>query len=245
MSPSASNRVKSQRVVLTAVLLLLATNAWLHAAAQSQNPTAREATRGTQQQLVQPSTTLVQRLRRLLNLSPPLAVGGSRSGSGQRVCLISPWPTTPPQGQMPALALVPATTPLLLAVGPLNEIQILRRDRIVWRQRASSTSPIVGPIPWPLEPLQPSEQALVRLRPAGAAGADFAEIQLEVPSAQSMQNYQQLLGELLVDPSRWPAAIEAELSRNPELAVALASDPRAPAAIQRIWQESTVDGVCQ
>lgn len=233
--PTASFlRLTGRRAALAAALLLVLAQPGPRADAQSRP-----------QQLVQPSVTLAQRLRRLLNLSPPLAVGGSRSGAGQRVCLLSPWPTTPPRGQKSAVALVPTTTPLLLTDGPLNEIQILRDDRIVWQQRASSTSPISGPLAWPLAPLQPSEQVVLRLRSRGAAGADFAEIRLQAPSAERLQRYQQLLGELQANPSRWPGALDASLRTDPALAVALAGDANAPAAIQQSWHESTIHNDCR
>jgi hypothetical protein len=239
MPSSRSYRRCGRRAALVACLLLGVVPV-LHGPALE-----ARAQKPQRQQLVQPSATLVQRLRRLLNLSPPLAVGGSRSGSGQRVCLLSPWPTTAAQNQTLALALVPTATPVLLSGGPLNEIQILRRDRIAWQQRASSTAAISGAIPWPLEPLQPDEQVLVRLRPRGAAGADFAEIQLQAASAAQLQRHRQLLTALQAAPSHWPAAIEAELSRNPALAVALASDPSAPPAIQLAWRESAAASGCR
>lgn len=232
-----------RQVAGAAALLLLAASTGLPAAAKPQQQSQQLQLQ--EQRLIQPSATLVQRLRRLLNLSPPLAVGGSRSGSALRVCLLSPWITTAASAQEPALAALPTAAPTLQAAGPLNEIQILRRDRIVWQQRASSTAAISGPIPWPLEPLQPTEQVLLRLRPRGAGGGDFAEIRLLAPPQVDLQRYRQRIAELTAAPSLWPAAIAQELNRNPALAVALAAEPTAPAAIQNSWTAGAGDNTCR
>jgi hypothetical protein len=184
---------------------------------------------GQQQKLIQPNATLVERLRRLLNLTPPLAVGGSRSGTAQEVCLLSPWLGAALQ----PMAVVPTATPTLLSAGPLNEVQLLRNNRIVWQQRASSTEAISGAIPWPIEPLLPGEQVVLRLRPRGASGGDFAAITLQAADAATLQRVQSLLTALQARPEGWQAAIEREAGANPAVAVALAGDPSAPAAVQQ------------
>lgn len=243
--PSAPFHRLPCRQVAGAAALLLAASAGLPAAAKPQQQPQQQSQQLQEQRLIQPSATLVQRLRRLLNLSPPLAVGGSRSGSALRVCLLSPWITTAASAQEPALAALPTDAPTLLAAGPLNEIQILQRDRIVWQQRAASTAAISGPIPWPLEPLQPAEQVLLRLRPRGASGGDFAEIRLQAPPQIDLQRYRQRIAELTAAPSLWPAAIAQELNRNTALAVALAAESTAPAAIQNSWTASASDNTCR
>ncbi|QVL53451.1 MAG: hypothetical protein KFB97_03395 [Cyanobium sp. M30B3] len=200
---------------------------------QGQPPPAAQ-----QQKLIQPNATLVERLRRLLNLTPPLAVGGSRSGAGAQVCLVSPWLQTQPQraedpNRQQPKAVVPTATPTLLSAGPLNEVQLLRNNRIVWQQRASSTEAISGPIPWPIEPLRPGEQAVLRLRPRGASGGDFAAITLQAADAATLQRLQSLVAALQARPEGWQSAIEREAGANPAVAVALASAPTAPLAIQQ------------
>lgn len=241
MSSSRLLPVGRRQAALAASLLLAWITPGVETAALGQ-PSKPQGATGGQQLLVQPNATLVQRLRRLLNLSPPLAVGGSRSGNGISVCLLSPWPTSPATAQKPAVAAVPTTAPTLLPSGPLNEIQILRGNRIAWQRRASSTDPISGPIPWPLEPMQPSEEVLLRLRPRGAAGGDFAELRVQAASPSTWQRYLLQRAELTAQPSRWPAAIEAELGRDPALAVALATDPQAPSWLEMAWQG---DSGCQ
>lgn len=230
---SASLRPLNSSWMAVAVLLLVGT-AGLPARAQMPERQTRPPT----QQLIRPNATLVERLRRLLNLSPPLAVGGSRSGTVEGVCLLSPWSgrTGRSRGmgeQRPAMAVVPTASPTLLSSGPLNELQLLRNNRIVWQQRASSVEPISGPIAWPLPPLQAGEQVLLRLRPRGAGGGDFAEINLKAADAAVLERHQRLLGMLQANPDRWERVIELQLSSSPGMAVALASDPSAPPEIQQ------------
>jgi hypothetical protein len=134
--------------------------------------------------------------------------------------------------------MVPTATPTLMSAGPLNELQLLHDNRIVWQQRASSIEPISGPIAWPLQPLQPNEQVLLRLRPRGAGGGDFAQISLQAADAAVLERHQSLLTMLQANPSRWETAIEQELSSNPAMAVALASDPSAPPGIQQALAEA-------
>ncbi|MEB3324914.1 MAG: hypothetical protein VKM17_06205 [Cyanobacteriota bacterium] len=152
--------------------------------------------------------TLLQRLREWIGLNPRQAVGGSRGESATTVCLITPRLEASPKASAPAsppTALVNLPRPTLLAAGELNEIRLEENGRLLWQQRASSTTPISGQIPWPIAPLTPGQEVLLRLRPRGAAGADFATITLRAaPAAQ-----QQTALALLADPSARLNTIES------------------------------------
>ncbi len=156
--------------------------------------------------------TALQRIRELLGLNPPIAVGGSRSGNAVEVCVISPHLAMTPSGE--AVATVAMGRPTLLAVGPLNEVRIERAGKIVWRRLASSTEAIEGPITWPLAPLQPGETVDVKLRPRGAPGGDFAVIQLVGAAALEMNRADALLQGLGADPALWQQAIEQQLDQG-------------------------------
>jgi hypothetical protein len=135
--------------------------------------------------------TVLQQLRELIGYNPRQAVGGSRSGAGSGVCLITPRFQQHADGT--AIATVALPEPTLLAAEALNEVRLIRDGRIVWQRRASSTEPIEGPIPWPLQPLAPGDTVLLRLRPRGAAGSDFADIQLVAVSEAEQQRALTLL----------------------------------------------------
>ncbi len=179
--------------------------------------------------MAQGQRTLLQQLRELIRPNPPQAVGGSRGPAALRVCLVTPLFQQDPGG--PAIAEVALERPTLLAAEPLNEVRLLRNGRIVWQQLASSTQAIEGPIPWPLDPLAPGDTVLLRLRPRGAAGSDFADIQLVAAS----ESEQQRIRALLADPASRLAVIESEArSGRPNRASELLFAPLdpAPAAVQ-------------
>jgi hypothetical protein len=146
--------------------------------------------------------TLLQRLRELIGLNPRQAVGGSRGASAKSVCLISP--RLESSGSLPT-AVVTLPSPTLLAAGELNEVRLEQGGRLLWQQRASSTTPISGPIAWPLPPLSPGQEMLLRLRPRGASGGDFADIKLQAGSADQQREAQALLA----DPAQRLQAVEA------------------------------------
>jgi hypothetical protein len=171
--------------------------------------------------------TLLQRIRALIGLNRPIAAGGSRSSGALAVCVITPRTELDAKGQ--AQALVPLPRPTILAAGPLNEVRIDRGGQPVWRQRASSTQAIEGPISWPVEPIQPGEQLTLLLRPRGASGGDFARIQLTGASASEMSSHQSLVEQLGSDAKAWLKAVDTALDRNQvPLAWALLFAPQDP-----------------
>jgi len=179
--------------------------------------------------------TLLQRLRELIGLNPRQAVGGSRGESPKTVCLITPRLEDSSSGSPPT-ALVSLPSPTLLAAGELNEVRLEQNGRLLWHQQASSTTPISGLIPWPLPPLTPGQEVLLRLRPRGAVGGDFATIRLRAVAAAQQQNAMALLA----NPSaRFEAIESAARNGRPALASELVFAPLAkvPADLETLRQE--------
>jgi hypothetical protein len=171
--------------------------------------------------------SLLQRIRQLIGLNRPIAAGGSRSSAALAVCVITPRTELDAKGQ--ARALVPLPRPTILAAGPLNEVRIDRDGQPIWRQRASSTTAIEGPISWPLEPIGPGEQLTLLLRPRGASGGDFARIELTGASASEMEANQSLVTGLGGDAKAWLSAVDSALDRQQvPLAWALLFAPQDP-----------------
>lgn len=154
-------------------------------------------------------STLLQRLRELIGINPRQAVGGSRGSRSMSVCLITPRLVGSRTTSSPT-AVVSLPRPTLLIAGELNEVRLEQDGQVLWQQRASSTRPITGPIAWPLPSLQPGERMLLRLRPRGAAGGDFADVQLRAASA----NQQQEALALLTDPSARFQIIDSVASKG-------------------------------
>jgi hypothetical protein len=179
-----------------------------------------------------PPRTVLQKIRELLGLNPPIATGGSRSGGSQSVCMITPrFQSVPGQTDLAtAVAVVPLGSPTLLAAEPLNEVRIERNGTILWRRLASSTQAIEGPINWPLDPLMPNESLLLKLRPRGGSGGEFAVLQITAASAPAMARQTALVSQLANDPARWWQSIEQQADQgNQATAVALLFDSAAPA----------------
>lgn len=171
--------------------------------------------------------SLLQRIRQLIGLNRPIAAGGSRSSVALAVCVITPRTELDTKGQ--ARALVPLPRPTILAAGPLNEVRIDRDGQPIWRQRASSTAAIEGPIGWPVDPIQPGEQLTLLLRPRGASGGDFARIELTGASAGEMEANQALVTRLGGDAKAWLSAVDSALDRRQvPLAWALLFAPQDP-----------------
>jgi hypothetical protein len=124
------------------------------------------------------NSSLLQRIRELLGIQRPLAVGGSR-GSAAGLCLLSPWPMQQANGQMASSSVSGA--PPIASQQPLAEVQILRAGTLVWRQRASSSAPLPNPLAWPLPPLRPGETVELALRPLGAAAGSFSRLNVYRP----------------------------------------------------------------
>lgn len=176
-----------------------------------------------------PQRSLLQKIRTLLGLNPPIATGGSRQGSVLSVCLITP--RLEASTTRAPMATVPIAQPTLLAAGPLNEVRLERNGALLWQRLASSSQPIEGAIPWPLEPLQSGEPLQLRLRPRGASGGDFADVTLQVAPSVRLQQTEATIHQLGSDPAAWLRMVENLAGDGaPALATALLFASEAPAS---------------
>ena len=172
-------------------------------------------------------TSLLQKLRELMDLNQPIATGGSRGGDTHYVCVINPRVERQSIGD--AIGLVLLGSPTLVVVNPLNEVQIERDNRLAWQKLASSSQPIIGPIPWPLAPIQADETVTLRLRPQGASGADFANITLKGAPAKTLEANSVLVKSLGTKPEVWLNSIAQQLEQsNSSLARAILFATEAP-----------------
>ena len=173
-----------------------------------------------------PAASLIQKLRSFLGLNPPVAVGGSRSDDEKLVCLVSPWPGTP----------IGVSTPVLMALGPLNEMRIEKGDQVLWQQRASSTKAIEGAILWPIMPLEPGEKITLRVRPRGASGGDFASFNFQAADAKVLEENQEQVQKMGDDPSNWNKFLSQLTPQQAPIALGLLSSPQAPTSLRQSLQ---------
>lgn len=158
----------------------------------------------------QKKSTLLQRLREMLGLVRPIAVGGSRA-SGPRsfevarwsrldldrsvmalsqpllheneACLLSPWiGGTGNSEQGHRVAITPSGAPPIVSSTPLLEVQILKGNTMLWRGMPSSNERVLAnPLEWPIAPLQPGESMLLKFRNSYKKGLPFFRVELRRP----------------------------------------------------------------
>ncbi len=172
----------------------------------------------------------------MLGGSDPLSVAASsgaanREGPGVAVCVVAP--RIEALDGMEAYGVVLTPEPMLVVVEPLLELQIQRQEQPPWLQRGSRARPILTPLPWPAEPIEPREPVLLQLRPLGAASDTFAHVQLVGASAERMDQTMALLNTLGANADTWLAAFEQALEiGDVPLAWTLLFDRRSPVSPQ-------------
>lgn len=144
------------------------------------------------------------------------------------VCVVSPRVEALSQGD--ARGEVPLPLPQLVVIEPLQEVRIERGGRLVWRREARAGQSIRGSLAWPVAPIGPGEDVLLRLRPQMAPQGAYAHVELIGAPADRMRAAQALVAGLGDRPAAWGAAIEAALvAGDVPLAWALLFHPRVPA----------------
>jgi hypothetical protein len=143
------------------------------------------------------------------------------------VCVVAPRVEALSQGD--ARGEVPLPFPELVVVEPLQEVRIERNGRLVWRREARPGELIQGTIAWPVAPIAPGEEVLLRLRPRLAPEGAYAHVELMGAQADRMRAAEGLVRGLGQRPAAWAAAIEAALvAGDVPLAWALLFHPAAP-----------------
>lgn len=135
------------------------------------------------------------------------------------VCVLAPRVDITAGGA--AVAVVPISKPTIFAVGGFAVVRLERNGVVIWTLQASEENPIHGPIPWPVEPIQPGESFRLGLRPLGAGRHSYALIEIIGARAVVMNRSDALLGGLGADPATWARAVGDRLEQS-DLALAIA-----------------------
>ncbi len=133
-----------------------------------------------------PPAGLMTRIRQFFGIQPRMvSVGGTRFSSTGTVCLLAPGPIQQVNGVNQVL-LVQAQPDLVLGT-PLNELEIRSGEAVLYSRLATSKAPIAGRLAWPIAAVQPQQQLQLAMRPQGAAGGDWAVLQLVGASKAEME----------------------------------------------------------
>lgn len=169
----------------------------------------------------------------------PIAQASTRQGEPVQVCILSPRVEPIDEGE--AFGEVPTGAPTLLVVEPLQLVRLeTPNGRLLWSRRAEPGQALPVPLAWPLPPLQPDQQVLLRLQSQGAAADAFAHVHLQAAGRARMAATTALMATLGDRVDAWMAAINRALEQGDvPLAWALLFAPQAPAseALESLRQE--------
>ena len=137
------------------------------------------------------------------------------------------------EGMTMSQAVSPVADPTIFARGQFEEIRLERGGRLLWSRRGTDFEPLEGPLAWPLPGLRPGERLLLRLRPLGVGGHDFADVELVGASAATLQRSARLRQQLGRDPQAWLRAVLGALdAARTDEALALLFDFNGPSSLQ-------------
>ena len=117
--------------------------------------------------------------------------------------------------------------PVLLFKDSLNEIKIIKDNKEIWRKTATSDNKIIGPLYWPIKSFEVNDSYVLRVRPDGIPMGNYADIKLEA-SKDKITKLDQLENSLDKNEYKWIREINKNISKNPDLSIALLFSKNIP-----------------
>ena len=117
--------------------------------------------------------------------------------------------------------------PVLLFKDSLNEIMIIKDNKEIWRKTATSDNKIIGPLYWPIKSFEVNDSYVLRVRPDGIPMGNYADIKLEA-SKDEITKIDQLENSLDKNEYKWIREINKNISKNPDLSIALLFSKNIP-----------------
>ena len=117
--------------------------------------------------------------------------------------------------------------PVLLFKDSLNEIMIIKDNKEIWRKTATSDNKIIGPLYWPIKSFEVNDSYVLRVRPDGISMGNYADIKLEA-SKDKITKIDQLENSLDKNEYKWIREINKNISKNPDLSIALLFSKNIP-----------------
>ena len=123
--------------------------------------------------------------------------------------------------------LISLDKPLLLFKEPLNEIKIIKNNKIIWQKLASSEERIIGPINWPVEAINKKDSYQISFRPIGSpiGNEQIIGFKAREKSFNILNVEEEKLGKYEL---RWIRKINKNLAKDPNLSLALLFSNKAP-----------------
>tara|TARA_B100000242_G_scaffold69954_1_gene43961 strand:- start:323 stop:874 length:552 start_codon:yes stop_codon:yes gene_type:complete len=117
--------------------------------------------------------------------------------------------------------------PVLLFKDSLNEIMIIKDNKEIWRKTATSDNKIIGPLYWPIKSFEVNDSYVLRIRPDGIPMGNYADIKLEAIK-DKITKLDQLENSLDKNEYKWIREINKNISKNPDLSIALLFSKNIP-----------------
>ena len=155
----------------------------------------------------------------------------TRSSSEKKsICLLTP---TISRGEDNILrALIKIDKPTIYSLKPLNEIKIIKDNKILWRRIASSNQKIEGPINWPLESIKRGDKFKLSLRAEGTTLGSEININLITDSTEELNKLDQIISKSGDSQISWIKSINRSIKIDKDTGLSILFSDKAPTSIE-------------
>ena len=170
----------------------------------------------------------------------------TRSSSEKKsICLLTP---TLVRGEDNILsAEIKVDKPTIYSLKPLNEIKIIKGNKILWREIATSSKKIVGPINWPLDPIERGDQFKLSLRAEGASLGSEVNINLIADEKEKLNDLDEIVSKLGDSKSSWIKSINKNIKIDKDTGLTLLFSEKAPKSkeLQKVKLDLSKEDRCE
>ena len=170
----------------------------------------------------------------------------TRSSSEKKsICLLTP---TLVRGEDNILsAEIKVDKPTIYSLKPLNEIKIIKDNKILWREIATSSKKIEGPINWPLDPIERGDQFKLSLRAEGASLGSEVNISLIADEKEKLNDLDKIVSKLGDSKSSWIKSINKNIKIDKDTGLTLLFSEKAPKSkeLQKVKLDLSNEDRCE
>ena len=169
----------------------------------------------------------------------------TRSSSEKKsICLLTP---TLVRGEDNILsAEIKVDKPTIYSLKPLNEIKIIKDNKILWREIATSSKKIEGPINWPVDPIERGDQFKLSLRAEGASLGSEVNINLIADEKEKLNDLDEIVSKLGDSKSSWIKSINKNIKIDKDTGLTLLFSEKAPKSkeLQKVKLDLSIEDRC-
>ena len=170
----------------------------------------------------------------------------TRSSSEKKsICLLTP---TVVRGEDNILSTeIKVDKPTIYSLKPLNEVKIIKDNKILWRKIASSNKKIEGPINWPLDPIKRGDEFKLSLRADGASLGSEVNINLITDSKEKLNDVDVIVSKLGDSKNSWIKSINKNIKIDKDTGLTLLFSEKAPKSkeLQKVKLDLSKEDRCE